>query len=134
MDPIELDEVVNEFISPATLFTLIPVLVAMLLLGLGVGLILKAVGLSMPFYILLMLVSASPIIGRFARTCRRPRRFRRTRPSGVRGSPAGSPSASADDDPPGLPPDLMIRVGAGSWQPRAEQEPEGPASLRKVAP
>jgi hypothetical protein len=42
--------------------------------------------------------SRAPITRRvFARTFRRPRQHRRTRPSGTRGSPAGS--SRADDDP-----------------------------------
>lgn len=63
-------EVVRGFVHVATLGTLIPVLVAMLILGLVSGLITHLVGLPLPFAVLLMLVTSSPIVGRFAMAAR----------------------------------------------------------------
>jgi hypothetical protein len=59
-------EVVRGFIDLSTLATLVPVLVSMVVLGVLAGLIMNAVGLSLPFAVLLMLVTSSPIVGRFA--------------------------------------------------------------------
>ncbi|HXU81674.1 MAG TPA: hypothetical protein VN914_09775 [Polyangia bacterium] len=58
------------FIDVSTLVTLVPVLVVMLVLGLLAGLIMRVVGLSLPFAGFLTLVTASPIIGRFAMAAR----------------------------------------------------------------
>lgn len=63
-------EVVRGFINLSTLATLIPVLVVMILLGLLAGLIMKLAGLSLPFAALLTLLTASPVIGRFAMAAR----------------------------------------------------------------
>jgi hypothetical protein len=62
-------EVVRGFVDLGTLFTLVPVLVMMVIIGLVAGLV-KVVGLSAPFAGFIMVVSASPIVGRFALAAR----------------------------------------------------------------
>jgi hypothetical protein len=63
-------EVVRGFVDLGTLFTVIPVLVMMVIIGLVAGLVVKVVGLSAPFAAFIMVVSASPIVGRFALAAR----------------------------------------------------------------
>jgi hypothetical protein len=61
---------VRGFVDVGTLFTLVPVLVMMVIIGPVAGLVVKVVGLSAPFAGFIMVVSASPIVGRFALAAR----------------------------------------------------------------
>jgi len=63
-------EVVRGFVSFSTLLALLPVALLMLLLGAGAGLIMKLVNASIPVAVFLVLLTSSPIVGRFAMAAR----------------------------------------------------------------
>jgi hypothetical protein len=63
-------EVVRGFVQLGTLATVLVVMLVMLLVALGAVLLVKVTGLPAPFAGLLLMVSSSPIIGRFAMAAR----------------------------------------------------------------